>query len=348
VSITALEGIALGALFGASLLLLVAALGGWRPHRATRSTTRGVAAGSISGRTWAIALGAGLATAGVTRWPVAAVAVGATVAAWPSMFGAARSAEAQLVRLSALATWTESLRDSIAGSIGLEEAIRHSLTGAPSPLVPQLERLVGRLRVQLPLPQALAAFAEDLEDASADLVVAALILNSRLRGPGLVATLSALAVSVREELDLRRRIEEGRKSLRRTALIILGATGVFAGGLTVLSRAYVAPYSSPLGQLVLAVVIAVFGAGLWWIRSATNLRSPERFLASQSGPEAGLRGNSAGQGRGEAVLGFPGLSAGGPPDQRRGGGRGERRGEGRGESRSEAVWFTALRTEPPR
>lgn len=134
------------------------------------------------------------------------------------------------------------------------------------------------MRVQIPLTQALAAFAEEFEDSSADLVVAALILNSKLRGPGLVATLSALAAATREEVDMRRRIEEGRKSLRRTALIIVGATATFAGAMAVFSRDYVAPYSSPLGQAMLAVVLSVFAGGLMWIRSAANLRPPERFL----------------------------------------------------------------------
>ena len=142
----------------------------------------------------------------------------------------------------------------------------------------RLNRLDGRVRVQIPLTQALAAFAEEFEDSSADLVVAALILNSKLRGPGLVATLSALATATREEVDMRRRIEEGRKSLRRTALIIVGATATFAGAMAVFSRDYVAPYSSPLGQAMLAVVLSVFAGGLMWIRSAANLRPPERFL----------------------------------------------------------------------
>lgn len=277
-SLIGLQGLALGAALGGSMLLLGAAIAGWRPTRG-RTRHRPGTSWVVSRRTVALALAAGLVTALVTRWPVAAVAVLLTVLAWPRMFGAGPAAEAQLVRLDALATWTESLRDSIAGSIGLEEAIRHSVNAAPAVLTPHLLRLEGRLRVQLPLPQALTALAEELEDASADLVVAALVLNSRLRGPGLVATLGALAVSVREELELRRRIEEGRKTLRRTALIILASTAVFAGTLTLFSREYVSPYSTPVGQLVLAVVLAVFAAGLWWIRSATNLRTPQRFLA---------------------------------------------------------------------
>ena len=46
-----------------------------------------------------------------------------------------------------------------------------------------------------------------------------------------------------------------------------------------LSRDYVAPYSTPFGQVMLALVLAVFAAGLMWIRSAANIRPPERFLA---------------------------------------------------------------------
>jgi tight adherence protein B len=161
------------------------------------------------------------------------------------MFGGGRVAATQLGQLEALATWTESLRDSIAGSVGLEEAIRHSIHAAPPVLAPALERLDGRVRVQIPLPQALAGFAEEFKDASADLVVAALILNSRLRGPGLVATLTSLAAAAREEIDMRRRIEEGRKSLRRAALIIVIVTGLFAGGVSVFSRDYVAPRTRP-------------------------------------------------------------------------------------------------------
>jgi len=289
-SLTAFTGLLLGLALGGSLLLLAAALMGWKPHTRTRATKRrgNVLWGSKARRRAVAAAAAGLVVAVITRWPVAAGATIAVIYLWPTMFGGGKAAAGQVERIEALATWTESLRDSIAGSIGLEEAIRHSLTAAPPVLQPALQRLEGRIRVQIPLTQALAAYAEEFEDSSADLVVAALILNSKLRGPGLVATLSALATAAREEIDMRRKIEEGRKSLRRTALIIVGATGLFAGGLTVLSRDYVAPYSTPVGQLMLAVVLSVFGGGLMWIRSAANLRPPERFLVGVDQVDAAL------------------------------------------------------------
>jgi hypothetical protein len=225
----------------------------------------------------------------VTHWPVAAAATMGLVYLWPRLFGGARPDVGHVARLEALATWTESLRDSIAGSVGLEEAIRHSLRSAPPVLRPALLRLESRMRVHIPLPQALAAYAEEFEDSSADLVIAALILNSRLRGPGLVATLTALSIAAREEVDMRRRVEEGRKSLRRIALIVVSVFGVFGVGLTVFSRDYVAPYDSAGGQVTLAVVLAIFGSGLMWMRTAAVGRSPERFLGGVEHVEQALR-----------------------------------------------------------
>lgn len=296
-SVTALTGLGLGLCMGAALVLLVASLRGWHPHsrsqRATKRSGGNLLWGTAARRRAVYAVAVGLAVAVLTRWPVAAGAAAGVIWLWPTMFGAGRVGTAQLERLEALATWTESLRDSIAGSIGLEEAIRHSLNAAPPILHPPLQRLEGRIRVQIPLPQALAGFAEEFDDSSADLVVAALILNSRLRGPGLVATLTALATAAREEIDMRRRIEEGRRALRRTALIIVAVTALFAGGLAVLSRAYVAPYSTPVGQVVLALVLSVFAGGLVWIRQAVNLTPPERFLVGVDQVNQALTGGRA-------------------------------------------------------
>ena len=276
-------GLALGLLLGCALLTLLAALAGWQPHlplRARFASSPGQAK-AVSAR-WLASAAVGVVTTVLTRWPVAGVAAALLVHFWPRLLGAGPAAAAQIVRLEALATWTESLRDSIAGSVGLAEAIRHSLAAAPPALVPALERLEGQLAAHVPLPQGLRRFADQLEDASADLVVGALILNSQLRGPGLVATLGALATSTRDELDLRRRIEESRKSLRRTAAIIIGSTALFAAALTVFSREYVAPYATVTGQLVLVVVLAIFATGLMWIRAAADVRVPERFLSGEA------------------------------------------------------------------
>jgi Flp pilus assembly protein TadB len=130
----------------------------------------------------------------------------------------------------------------------------------------------------MPLPEALKRFAEDMDDAGADLIIAALILNSRLRGPGLRDVLTSLARSVRLELEMRQRIYAGRASTRRSVTIVVGVTVVFVVGLRVFNPAYVAPYATPFGQLVLVLIMGIFTLGVMWLRSLADDDTPERFL----------------------------------------------------------------------
>lgn len=291
-SLDSLTGLGIGLAFGSAVLLLVAAIAGWTPvRRQSKKASTSVLWGTAARKRALVAVAVGVVVLMVTRWPVAAGAGGALIYLWPTMFGGGIAAARQMNRLEALATWTESLRDSIAGSVGLEDAIRHSVNAAPQVLQAPLSRMVSKMRVQIPLPQALASFAEEFEDSSAEMVIAVLILNSKLRGPGLVATLTELATTAREEIDMRRRIEENRKSLRRTALIIVATTAIFAGGMVLFSRDYVAPYNTPIGQMVLLVVLAILGGGLALIRSASTVKPPERFLVGVDEIDTALLGH---------------------------------------------------------
>ena len=187
-----------------------------------------------------------------------------------------------MARLEALATWTESLRDTIAGRSGLEQAIPASLRAAAPSLREPLARLVDRLHTRMPMPDALRRFADDLDDPGADLIIAALIINARLRGPGLRDLLGALSASVREELDMRRKVNAERRSTRRSAQIVVGVSVGLALGLALFNQGYVHGYDSPLGQLVLVVVVALYAAGFIWMRGWP--RSTCRTAAAGPGP----------------------------------------------------------------
>lgn len=287
-SVMMLAGLSLGLMAGASVLLLVAAVCGWRPgwptaafrSRDLRPVMRRLLLGLVVGLLVTVA----------SRWPVAGATVAAVIVVWPLMFGGGRDARDELERLDALTVWTESMRDSIAGSAGLEDAIGGSVATAPPALVPALNRLTGLMRAHVSLPDALMAFADEFDDAAADLVIAVLILNSRLRGSGLVATLSALATSAREGVEMRRRIEEGRKAQRRSALIVVFSVLGFSTMVTLFAADFMAPYATVEGQFVLLFVVAVFAAGLMWMRQAAKIESPPRFLTEQSRVHRALRG----------------------------------------------------------
>lgn len=230
------------------------------------------------GRKLPLALGAGLLALLLTRWVVAALAVGALVLLWDRLFGGTRAERDGIARIEALAAWTESLRDTVAGAVGLEQAIPATAYAAAPVIQRDLATLSDRLRVRVPLADALKRFADDLDDAGADLIIAALILNARLRGPGLRDVLSSLAESARAELEMRQRINAGRRSTRRSVQIVVGVTVLFVVGLAIFNRTYVEPYSTPAGQLVLVVVLGFFAAGVMWLRSLSKFEQPERFL----------------------------------------------------------------------
>jgi Flp pilus assembly protein TadB len=272
-----------GALAGLGLFLLVAALLGVPlrdPARPAWFTGSRPAQTGQAGRRWVVGLAAGLVALLATRWPVAAVALGLLAAFWDRIAGGGAQEKVGIARLEALAIWTESLRDTIAGAIGLEQAIPATAATASPAIRPSLNLLVDRLRIREPLPDALLAFATDLDDPSADVVCSALVLNARLRGPGLRDVLTALASSTREELDMRRRIEASRRSIRRSVRIVLGIVLGVMGLLAVFNRQYVEPYDGLAGQGTLVLVVLLFLGGLLWLRRLAQPPRRERFLAT--------------------------------------------------------------------
>ncbi len=274
----------LGALVGAGVLLLVTAL---RGTERTPKLQGGQPIAERLGRLGLAGIAAGVLTLVVTQWPVAAISVGLLVAFWPAMFGGANAERMEIARLEGLASWTESLRDTIAGAVGLEQAIPATAYAASPAIAPELRLLTDRLRVRVPMPTALQRFADDLNDPSADLVVAALILNARLRGPGLRAVLTSLAGSARAELDMRQRVAAGRRSTRRSVQIVVVITLVFVLGLVLFNRSYVEPYTSATGQVVLALIVALFGAGFLWLRRLSRFEVPETVPRRHGRPDGG-------------------------------------------------------------
>ncbi|GAA2993472.1 type II secretion system F family protein [Streptosporangium longisporum] len=275
-----------GVAVGTGLFLLFVSVYGVRPRPSTpgRKAGRRAFLRALSTRS-AVGAIAGVLVLVVTGWPVMAVGAVLLSLAWRGLSGGAAEERTAMRRLEALAAWTESLRDTIAGAAGLEQAIPSSIRAAAPTLRPHLRSMVDRLHTRMALPDALRLFADELDDPSADLVVAALILNSKLRGPGLRDVLGALAVSAREELDMRRRVEAERRSTRRSVQIVVGTAIAFAVALVVFNPAYVQEYDNALGQAVLVVVAGLFGAGFAWMRRLARFDKPARLLGLPSSGE---------------------------------------------------------------
>jgi len=268
----------LGALAGGGVFLLVIAIRGLPPRAAPRGPSRlERAIKDVVSVRGGVAIIIGILVLLLTRWVVAGVGMALLAFSWRSLSGAA-SERRSMARLEGLATWTESLRDTIAGAVGLEQAIPSSIRVADGSIREPLMRLVDRLHTRMPMHTALRRFAEDLDDPSADMIIAALIINSRLRGPGLRDLLGALADSVREEMDMRRKVNATRRATRRSVQIVIGVSVAMALILAVLDRGFLAPYDSVFGQFVLAIIVALYGVGIAWLRRLARFDQPQRLL----------------------------------------------------------------------
>lgn len=215
----------------------------------------------------------------VTRWPVAAAAAGALAWFAPELFGSKALQEQAIARTEGIATWTEMLRDTLAGAHGLEEAIATTASVAPHAIKLEVTTLAIRLERES-LSSALASFGEDLAHPTADLVVTALRLAAGGSVGELNELLGTLAVAARDEAALRLRVEASRARLRTAVRVIAACTAATALGLILLNRRYLDVYATPLGQVVLGSVVLCWGVALSWLSRMGHFVAPERFLAS--------------------------------------------------------------------
>jgi Flp pilus assembly protein TadB len=212
----------------------------------------------------------------VTGWVLAVVAVPVAAVGLPMLLSSG-SAASRIARLEAMEEWTRSLSGVLTVGVGLEQALVATLRSTPAAVAPEVTRLVARLRARWGTEDALRAFADELDDSTGDLIAANLILGARRRGAGLASVLEGLAESVAADVRARRQVEADRAKPRATARWV---TLISAGVLVILavSGTYVAPYRSPLGQVILVGLLSAYVATLIWMKRMAMGRNLPRFL----------------------------------------------------------------------
>jgi len=226
---------------------------------------------------------AGSAVAGVlvfalTGWPVAAVITAGIVVWLPRPLAAQSSRQDESAKKEATASWTVTIRDNIAGSAGLEQALIASSAVAPLAIAPELRRFAARVD-RMSTVDALARLGADLDHPSADLVVVALVNAARMEARELGPLLGRLAETIRADVRMRLRVEVGRARIRTSARIVVATTLVTMAFLFAFSRQLLKAYDSTTGQLWLLLVAGVFALGGWMLHSYGQIDMPERFAA---------------------------------------------------------------------
>jgi len=217
----------------------------------------------------------------VTGWALALIAVPVACIGVPMLLSNSGAA-ARIDRLEAMEEWTRSLSGVLTVGIGLEQALVATERSTPSAIRPEVQRLVARLRSRWNTEEAIRSFADELDDATGDLVAANLILAARRRGAGLAQVLESLAESVSADVRARRQIEADRAKPRATARWV---TIISVGVLVILaiSGTYVEPYRNPLGQVILVTLLAAYVATLVWMKRMAIGKPLARFLVGASG-----------------------------------------------------------------
>ncbi|MGV8968297.1 MAG: type II secretion system F family protein [Cellulomonas sp.] len=280
--------------FGALVVAgLVGALLALRPQPAREPVARRPAAlarrlAGVSRRTrlvLAVSVGSGLLIALLTGWVAAVVILPAAALGVPYLLAAPPTATT-IRRLEAMEEWTRNLAGVLSSGVGLEQAVTATLRSTPDAIKPEVTMLVARLRARWDTEQALRAFADDLDDVTGDLIVANLILAARRRNRSLANALQGVAESVAEDVTSRRKVEAGRAKPRGSARLVT----TFSAGVLVwlaFTGDYVAPYGTPLGQVLLVVLLAAYAGGLLWMRKMTEGKPLPRFLGPTA--KAGVR-----------------------------------------------------------
>lgn len=234
-----------------------------------------------------VAVGAG--TGAVTGWPAGTVLAAAAVWFLPRLVGPDGAHARRVTRIEAIASWTEMLRDVLSAAAGLEQAILTTAPLTPAAIRAEVTTLTARLESGQRLAPALRALARDLDDPSADLVLAALVLAAEHQARQLGDLLGSLATTARGQAAMRMRVEAGRARTRTSVRVIVATTVAFAAGVVVFNRDYLDVYNTATGQLVLLLVGGLFATGFGWLARIAAGGGAARVLTLDAPAATGVR-----------------------------------------------------------
>ncbi|MYT27489.1 MULTISPECIES: type II secretion system F family protein [unclassified Streptomyces] len=229
-------------------------------------------------RRFTIAVTVAVVVGALTGWPVAAVVTTVAGLTLPGLLGPDRAAALRTERMEALAAWTEMLRDTLCAAAGLEQAVLVTADIAPAALEGEMRTLAAAIRAGRSLPSALRAFAVEVDDPLADVVVAALVMAAEQQAGQLAPLLGELAESVREQVAMRQRIDAGRASVRTGVRVTVLVTLGMAVGMVVFNRPYLDPFDTLTGQVVLAAVGGLFAVSFTYLSAIGRIDEPVRLI----------------------------------------------------------------------
>jgi len=226
-----------------------------------------------------VSLVAGFLVAALSGWVVAIALAPVLALGLPYLLVVPKPRDVEL--LEALDRWVRSLAATLATGKSVTDAIRISRRTAPTLIADEINTLVVRLSNRWETRDALARFADASHSPDADGVIAALMLAVNRGANGATVTLQALADSIQATLKGRRVIEIERSKpyvvVRQVTIISL----ITLVGVYLLSPGFFEPYRTPLGQLILSVLLLLYLGSLILMRRKARQRPRPRILVGE-------------------------------------------------------------------
>ena len=213
-----------------------------------------------------------------TGWPVAAL-IGLTAGVMgPMMWRAPRKRRAFTDEIEAYSQWTEQIRDLVAASGSLFEAVTLTSEQAPSLLRPKVVQMASIART-LGLPAGLDWFAAEMDSPFAD----RLVLGMKIAwdsGARVSEAFESTARSMRTEVEMRRRNEVANARAWTQVIAMVGVTVVSVLFMFVFNKPFFDPFGSTIGQAtLLAVGVLIFG-NIYWVLKLSESGIPVRLLVA--------------------------------------------------------------------
>lgn len=182
------------------------------------------------------------------------------------------------LRRARLARFDQQLPDlllSLAGALragsGVQSALRHIVSQAPSPLAQEFGLMLREQRMGVSFEQALAQLYRRMPTEGAGLVVSSLSIAMQ-SGGNLAETLERIAATLRARLHLLGRVRALTSQGRLQAWVMAGLPFFLALVLEQLDPESMALlWHSPLGWAVIGIVIGLESLGVMFIRRIVNI-----------------------------------------------------------------------------
>ena len=212
-----------------------------------------------------------------TGWVVAAL-IGLTAGVMgPVMWRAPRKRREFTNEIEAYSQWTEQIRDLVAASGSLFEAVTLSADQAPLRLRPKVVQMASIART-LGLPAGLDWFAAEMDSPFAD----RLVLGMKIAwdsGARVSEAFESTARAMRAEVDMRRRNEVANARAWTQVTSMVGVTVGSVLFMFVFNKEFFDPFGSVIGQAtLLAVGVLIFG-NIYWVLKLSESGIPVRLLA---------------------------------------------------------------------